>query len=264
MHRLNCDQPKAVKRATIALLTAMTLASCAPTLLHGRFAQTVVENEMTDLAVVEDATGGSDSSVTIHPDSAPRRVAKGAVGLEPWPPEHASRTPGSESRRDQSAVPTRTGGRCPPPRRGGWRLAALRADPQAHRPGKRRLDCRPHSPGSRVGRQVHRHELPGGCCHFLGRHDADRVPVRTARQTDRAPLPGQPGLHGSKEARFVSSVLPITQPCRTLSSRLSGVSFGPHVNQCRTMCLMTSTDWALKSLSAGKDSDGLVLAALNA
>ena len=64
MHGLNCDQPKAVKRGTIALLAAMTLASCAPTLLHGRFAQTVAEDEMTKLAVVEDATGGSDSSVT--------------------------------------------------------------------------------------------------------------------------------------------------------------------------------------------------------
>ena len=64
MHRLNCVQPKAVKRGTIALLTAMTLASCAPTLLHGRFAQTVAEDEMTRLVVIEDATGGSDSSVT--------------------------------------------------------------------------------------------------------------------------------------------------------------------------------------------------------
>jgi len=52
----------AIGRGTFVLMSAMTLASCAPSLRHGRFAQTVYENEMTKLAVVED-TGESEPSV---------------------------------------------------------------------------------------------------------------------------------------------------------------------------------------------------------
>lgn len=55
--------PAAIGRRAMALLATIALASCAPTLLHARFAQTIVEHEMTELDPEPGSVVAADDAV---------------------------------------------------------------------------------------------------------------------------------------------------------------------------------------------------------